>query len=131
MRMGTFLQKRKNFTNSLILLVLDCSLSSSQSCNRNTERRAGNIVQTDFVAEFNGGRVTAVFAADTAVELAVYRLAQFDCHLHQLANASLIQLSERIAFEDLSVVVSTEELTSIVTREAVSRLYRSRRNQLP
>ena len=35
------------------LLVLDCSLCSSQSCDRHTERRAGNIVQTDFVAELN------------------------------------------------------------------------------
>ena len=31
MRMGTFLQKRKNFTNSLILLVLDCSLSGGEA----------------------------------------------------------------------------------------------------
>ena len=63
-----------------------------------------------------------MLAADTYVKVRVNRFAEFDCHLHQLANASLIQLSERIAFKDLSIIVSTEELTSIVTREAVSHL---------
>ena len=74
------------------------------------------------MAELNRCRITAVLTADTAVELRIYRLTELDSHFHELTNASLIELSERIVLEDLLVVVSAEELTSIVTREAVSHL---------
>jgi len=67
------------------------------------------------VAELNRCRITAVLAADTAVELRINRLTELDSHFHELTNASLIELSERIVLEDLLVVVSAEELASVVT----------------
>ncbi len=33
--------------------LAECSLCSSQSSNRNTERRAGNVCETQLVAELN------------------------------------------------------------------------------
>ena len=48
----------------IVYELLQCSLSSSQTCNRNTEGRAGHVVQTNVVAELNGRGVTAVLTAD-------------------------------------------------------------------
>ena len=57
------------------------------------------------MAELNGGGVAAVLTADTAVERRVDFLAEFDSHLHELAYAVLVELRERIALEDLLIVV--------------------------
>ena len=91
-------------------LALDCSLSSSQTSNGNTEGRAGNVVQADLVAELNGHGVAAVLTADTVVQLVAGSLSLGDSHLHQLANAGLIQLSKGIVLEDLSIVVAFRNL---------------------
>src|SRR5699024_10450123 len=80
------------------------------------------IVKTKLVAELYRARVSTVLAADTYVELRINRLSKVDSHLHQLANANLIQLCERIVLEDLSIIVSVKELTCIVTGEAVCHL---------
>ena len=45
------------------LFIVDSCLCCSQSCDRYAERRAGYIVQTNLVAEFNRVRIAAVFAA--------------------------------------------------------------------
>ena len=49
-------------------------------------------------------------------------LTEFDSHLHQLADADLIQLRERIVLVNLLVVVSVEELACVVTAEAEGHL---------
>ena len=74
------------------------------------------------MAELNRCRIAAVLAADTDVELGVNRLAELDSHLHELANANLVELCKRIVLEDLGVIVSVEELTSIVSGEAECHL---------
>ena len=43
-------------------------------------------------------------------------------HLNQLANADLVQMLERIALIDLGIIVSGQELSSIVTAEAEGHL---------
>ena len=67
------------------------------------------------MAEFHGRRIAAVLTADTNMELVVYRLTEFDSCFHELANACLVKLSERIVLEDLSIIVSVEELTSVIS----------------
>lgn len=93
----------------------ECSLSSSQSSDRNTERRAGYIIQTDLVAELNRCRVAAVLTADTAVELWINWLTKFKSHFHKLAYAVLVELSKWIVLVDLCIIVSIEELTSVIS----------------
>ena len=78
------------------LFLSDRCLRCRKSCDGYTERRAGYIIQTDLVAELNGRGISAVLSADSKMQARVNRLAEFDCHLHQLANAILIQLSEGI-----------------------------------
>jgi hypothetical protein len=67
------------------------------------------------VAELNGRRIAAVLTADTNVKVGIYGLAEFDSHLHELADTGLVKLCERIGLEDLLIVVSAEELACVVT----------------
>ena len=104
------------------LRVFDGRLRRRQTSDRHTEGRAGHIVQTDLVAELDRRRVAAVLAADAAMQGRVDTLAQLHSHLHQSANALLIQLRERIVLVDLGVIVGIQELTSVVTAEAKGHL---------
>ena len=50
-----------------------------------------------------------MLAADAAMELVIDRSAELEGHLHELADALLIELCERIILKDLGVIVSVEE----------------------
>ena len=63
-----------------------------------------------------------MLSADTYVKLRIYRLTKLDGHLHELTNTSLVKLSKWIVLEDLCIIVSIEELTSIITRESKCHL---------
>ena len=105
-----------------LLHFLYSCLCSSETCDRNSEGRTRNVIETDFVAIFNGSRVAAVFAADTDVEVAVYGLTELNSGFHKLTNTDSVELSKGIVFEDLGVVVAIEELTCVVAREAIGHL---------
>ena len=107
---------------NLCVLLSDSSLCSGQTRDRHTERRAGHIVQTNLVAELYGAGVTAVLTADTAVQLGTGSFTVLHSHLHQLANTVTIQLGEGIVLKDLGVIVSVQELTGVITAEAVGHL---------
>ena len=98
------------------------SLCSSQTGDRHTEGRAGNVGQADVVAELHGGGVAAMLAADAQLDVGAGLLAQVGSHLHQFANADLIQLCEGIGLVDLLVVVGAQELAGVVTAEAEGHL---------
>ena len=72
--------------------------------------------------EFNRGRVTTVFTTDTELDVGAGDTAELASHFYELTNAGLVDLSEGIVFVDLLVIVSGEELTSVVTAEAESHL---------
>ena len=103
------------YKENLCVLLSDSSLCSGQTRDRHTERRAGHIVQTDLVAELYGAGVTAVLTADTAVELWINWLTKFKSHFHKLAYAVLVELSKWIVLVDLCIIVSIEELTSVIS----------------
>ena len=63
-----------------------------------------------------------MLATDTYVQFRVNRLAEIDRHLHQFADTCLIQFCKRIVLEDLRIIVSIKELTSVVTGESVCHL---------
>ena len=62
--------------------IQDCRLCRCQSCDRYPEWRTGYIIESDIMAELNGGRIAAVLTADTAVDRRSCLLALFDRHLH-------------------------------------------------
>ena len=74
------------------------------------------------MAELDGGRIAAVLAADTQLQVGAGLAAQGSGHLDQLANAVLIQAGEGIALIDLAGVVGIQELTGVVTGEAEGHL---------
>lgn len=50
------------------LPLFNSSLCSRESCYRDAERRAGNIVEADIVTELDGAGIPAMFSADAAVK---------------------------------------------------------------
>ena len=92
--------------------ILDGSLGSSQTCDRHTEGRAADVVQTNIVAELDAGRIAAVLAADAQTQVGTGLTAVMCSHLDQLADADLVQMLERIALVDLVLVVCAQELGS-------------------
>ena len=97
-------------------------LCRGKSRDRDAERRAGDVVQADVVAELDGRRIAAVLTADTAVKFGTGLTSKLDRHLHQLADADGIQTREGIGFVDLVRIVRGQELAGIVTREAERHL---------
>ena len=56
-----------------------------------------------------------MLTADTAVELWINWLTKFKSHFHKLAYAVLVELSKWIVLVDLCIIVSIEELTSVIS----------------
>ena len=69
------------------------------------------------MTELDRRRISAVLAADAAVKLGTYAFAKFNRHLHQFANADLVETRKRIRFINLIRIVRRKELASIVTGE--------------
>ena len=74
------------------------------------------------MAEFDGGRISAVLAADAQFKIRTGAAALFRRHADELSHAVLIQLGERIGFINLALIVVNQELARIVTGEAVGHL---------
>ena len=104
------------------ICVVVFPLRCGEPCDVHAEKRAGNIVKTDGMTEFDRRRVAAVFAADTAVKGGPCLFAELYCHLHELTYALGIELGERVELVDLCRVVRRQELTCVVTREAEDHL---------
>ena len=78
----------------LFARVFDISLCCCKTRDRYAVRRAGNVVQADCVAELDGRRVAAVFAADAYVKLFVCAFAERYSHIHKLTYACRIKTCE-------------------------------------
>ena len=63
-----------------------------------------------------------MLAADAQFDFRTGLAAFFCSHLHQLAYAILVETCERIAFEDLVLIIGAQELRSIITAEAKGHL---------
>ena len=85
--------------------VSDLRLCGRKSRHRHTEGGAGDIVQSDVMAELHGGGISAVLSADSDMELRIRRSSEIDRHLHKLPYALLVELCEGIRLEDLRVIV--------------------------
>jgi hypothetical protein len=62
--------------------------------NRDAVGGAGDVVEADFVAEGDGGRFAAVFAADAEFDVRADLLGEFDADFHQWINADVTRLSQ-------------------------------------
>ena len=102
------------FYQLLVFLRFYNRLSRCETRNRDTERRAGDIIEPDSVEEFDGRRFAAVFAANTELQVRLDGTAFLDSHFHKHTDALLVDPSERIGFEDAFVIVVAEEFAGIV-----------------
>ena len=81
--------------------------------------RAGDVVELRPVAELHARRLAAVLAADADLQLRPRRRGPSSTpHRHQLADAALVQLLERVGREDLAPDVLGEELPGVVAARA-------------
>ncbi len=63
-----------------------------------------------------------MLTADTAVKGLSFGLAEFDSHVHELADACGVELCKRIELVNLVLVVAGQELSCVVTAEAERHL---------
>src|SRR5688572_13284362 len=97
-------------------------LRRGNSCHWHAERTAGNISQAESMAELDGARVAAMFAADAVFDAGLAGLRFPYCHFHEFAHAALVERYERITLDEFLREVLRDELGDIVTREAVGHL---------
>ena len=74
------------------------------------------------MAELNCCWVAAVLAADTELDVRTCSSTELSCHLNKLAYANLVESCEWIVLINLVLIVSIEELTSVITAEAECHL---------
>src|SRR6056297_650694 len=96
-------------------VVFDRGLCGGQSRDRHAERAAADVVQSDTVAEFDAGRIAAVFAADADLERLLGVTTFGDAHLDQLPDAGLVERLKRVDFEDFLFHVVRQESADVVT----------------
>ena len=106
---------------SSLISALDGSLCGGEAGDGNAEGAAGDIVQTDLVAELHRGGVAAMLTADAQMQVGAGGTAELCGHLNELAHAGLIQTGKGIGLINLLVVVRAEELAGVVTAEAEGR----------
>ena len=97
--------------------------AAGQTRDRHAVRRAGNVIQTGAVAEFDRIGVAAMFAADAEFDIfARFLAATFAGDFYQFAHAFLIQRRKRILFEHAGVVIIRQEAGGIVAAQPKRRL---------
>src|SRR5579884_1173302 len=94
-------------------------LCRGQARDGHAEGRAAHVVQAEFVAERDGGRIAPVLAADADLEVGPGAPPALDAEPHELAHPRAVERLERVARQDLLLDVRTQELgLGIVAREA-------------
>src|SRR4029077_2915792 len=78
-------------------VLAERSLGRREAGDWDAERRAGDVVERELVAEGDRGRVAAVLAADADLELVARLPATLDADAHQLADALAVDGDEGIA----------------------------------
>src|ERR1700687_1406815 len=80
--------------------LAECSLRRGQPRDRHAVGRARDVIQSDLVAERNGGGIAAMLAANTYLEAGAGLAAARNADLHQFADAVAIDRDERIGLKD-------------------------------
>src|SRR5665647_2110090 len=104
--------------------LFDGCLRRGKPCHRDAERRAAHVVHAGAVAELDALGIAAVLAADAHLEVGPGAAAPLDAHLHELADALLVEGRERVGRPDLLLLgdVEREELAGVVAAHAEGHL---------
>src|SRR5439155_6605632 len=101
---------------------LQGGLSGGEARDRDPEGRARDVVEPDPVAELDARRIASVLAADPDLQARPRLAAQLHTDLHELSDAPLVELLERVGRQDLAPHVFGQELAGVVARKAEGRL---------
>ena len=82
------------------ILLFDGCLCGCKARSEQAEGRAGDVVEPDLVAELDGLRIAAMLAADAHLESGAGVASLGRGHLHQQADARLVERGEGILLED-------------------------------
>src|SRR6516165_1838576 len=85
-------------------------LGGREPRERHAERRAGDVVETDLLAERDRLRVASVLPADAELDPVLHAAPTLDGDPHEVADAGRIQRLERVALEDPVLQVLRQEL---------------------
>src|ERR1019366_361755 len=102
--------------------LAECGLRRGQPRDRHAVGRAGDVIQSDLVAERDGGGIAAMLAANADLETRAGLASARNADLHQLADAVAIDRDERIDLQDSLGDIGAEESGGVVAADAVSRL---------
>src|SRR5579872_6834468 len=105
-----------------LLLAFKSRLGSRKSSDGHSERRAGDVVQANLVAELDAVRFAAVFAANADLEVAIGTSAPLDADFHQSANAVEVDHLERVLWHEIEFDVVADEAAVVVAAHAETRL---------
>src|ERR1051326_7156252 len=100
----------------------ECRLGGGEAGDRYAERRAGNVIEPDLVAEGDRGGIAAVLAANAELDIGPHLLPALDRDAHQFAHAVAIERDERIDRQDALARVDAEEARRVVAGNAEGRL---------
>src|SRR5665647_2539862 len=100
--------------------LFDGRLGRGEPRHRDAERRAAHVVHAGAVAELDALGIAAVLAADADLEARPGAATPLDAHLHELADALLVEGRERVGRPDLLLLgdVEREELAGVVAAHA-------------
>ena len=114
------------FQNFLLALgrsgIFYSCLGGGQPGDGHPEGGAGDIIQSNVVAEHDRGGIAAVLAADAQVDVGVGGPAPAAGVVDQAAHAVLVQLGEGIELIDLLLIVGVQEFAGVVPRETEGHL---------
>ena len=100
------------------LNFLKRGLRGGQPCGEQPEGRAGDVVESDFVAELDGFRIAAMFAADADLQVGPGVASLGSGHLDEDTDASLVEGGEGVLLEDALLDVGRQEVVDVVARDA-------------
>src|SRR5262249_49603232 len=104
-----------------LLLRFQRRLGGGEAGDGDALRRTADVVEADARAELHARRLAAMLAADADLQVRTLRPALRGAHLHQFADAFLIDRLERIAGDDvrlLRIGVRADERPVVVAADA-------------
>src|SRR4029077_20547282 len=102
---------RKRLRSARRASTLERCLRRCQSCDRNSERTATDVLETESVTEFDTVWFTAVLAANSQFDVGPRFAADVAINFHQTSNSLLIDRCEWIGTDDVEFRVRGKETT--------------------
>src|SRR5437773_3249040 len=105
---------------SLVLSALVCGEGRAGCCERRYRHaigRAGDVVHSHPVTEFDGSRLSTMFATNADLESAFRLPPPFDANPNQFSDPFLVQNFERVSFQYPEIHVKRNELACVVPGE--------------